>query len=137
MLPGRTFTASDVLVIISLDGEDLFEAFAKLLIERGSIIYPRPSLVWDEIVDTLIAQTKMDTRMERYFIVGIKSLISKKDTEFSCELYSVISKMLTLDPEARLADLAIVKSLFSPPLRPDALFELSLEELEISDKSTE
>jgi len=137
LLPGRTFTASDVLVIISLDGEDLFEAFAKLLIERGSIIYPRPSLVWDEIVDTLIAQTKMDTRMERYFIVGIKSLISKKDTEFSCELYSVISKMLTLDPEARLADLAIVKSLFSPPLRPDALFELSLEELEISDKSTE
>ena len=88
-------------------------------------------------MDTLIAQTKMDTRMERYFIVGIKSLISKKDTEFSCELYSVISKMLTLDPEARLADLAIVKSLFSPPLRPDALFELSLEELEISDKSTE
>lgn len=126
-----------VLVTISLDGEDLFEAFTKLLVERGSIIYRSPTLAWDEIVDALIARTKMDARMERYFIEGIKSLISKKDPEFSRELYSVISKMLTHDPEARLADLAIVKSLFSPPLRPDALSEPSLEGLRISDRDPE
>ncbi|KAH7344358.1 hypothetical protein BKA66DRAFT_579432 [Pyrenochaeta sp. MPI-SDFR-AT-0127] len=121
-----------VLVTILLNGEDVFEAFMKHLVERGSIVHLSPSLALEEVTDALITRTKTDSRMEKYFFEGIKSLLSKQDLGFSSEVFSVISKMLKQDPEARLADLAIVKSLFSPPLGLDTLSGASTEGLRIS-----
>jgi serine/threonine protein kinase len=126
-----------VLLTISLGGEDVFDAFTKLLVERGSImIRADVDPEGEEIVDELISRTKTDSRMENYFLDGLKSLLSRRDPDFSREVYPVVSKMLTQNPEARLPDLSILKSHFSPALEPDALSGPSLDGLGISDRST-
>jgi serine/threonine protein kinase len=123
-----------VILTISLDGEDIFDAFTKLHAERG-LIRVGEGTEWAEIVDAVTSRSKTNARMGELFLESLTSRISKRDADFAGQVYPIVSKMLTQDPEERLADLRIVKSHFSHTEGPEMVSDLSLEGLSVSAPS--